>query len=267
MVKIIPMKYEFFNKKSEVLYKKLLQNDKKGMFKDYFDSINQKQSFYSSNGIPDNCLLSLSAFQVIEFYLKYDKRQIRKIFYKFSKMAANKNKNKFKKLISQSNKIINEMSIDKYTMSSNTMIDFEFEINKKIIKSIKIFLDIIGTGVYRIGYNIHLQDEYYYKYWQIATYNFPNMLEIKKIPLLNKGNIVFHDGNFMKSNVLVKLQNEIVDDIYKIIKNIAPGLFISLYKSMPIIMVLETDIITYYTTYRSFISILFLIKLQKSHIP
>jgi hypothetical protein len=243
------MKYEFFNKKSEILYNKLLKRDKNGEFSKYFNSLKSKKTFYSSNGMPDNCFLSLVAFQAIEFYMKYDKNQMRKIFAKFSKLASNDNKIKYNNLISETNKIIDEMLANKYTTSKNTMVDFTFELNQKVVKSIKIFLDIVGTGIYRIGYNIYLQDEYYYKYWQIATKDFENLLEIKNIPLINRGKIKLHDGDIRKSNELIKFQRVIKSNIYKLIKNIAPGLFISLYKSIPIIMVLEADLISYYTKF------------------
>jgi hypothetical protein len=241
------MEYSFFNKRSETLYNKLIKNDKDGGFARYFDDLKRKQVFYSSNGIPNNCFLSLCAFQAIEFYLKYDKKQMIKMFNKFAKLSSRNNKTKYIKLVSKANKIVDEMIANKYTISSNTMFDFEFEVNQNIIKSIKIFLDVIGTGVYRIGYNIYLQDEYYYKYWQIATMDFKNLLEIRKIPLINKGKIMFHDGDHRKSQELIKFQKIVKDNIYKFIKCLAPGLFISLYKSVPIIMVLEIDLISYYT--------------------
>jgi hypothetical protein len=241
------MEYSFFDKRSETLYNKLIKNDKEGKFAKYFDDLKRKQGFYSSNGIPNNCFLSLCAFQAIEFYLKYDKKQMIKMFSKFAKLASRNNKAKYIKLVSETNKIVGEMIVNKYTISSNTMLDFEFEVNQNIIKSIKVFLDVIGTGVYRIGYNIYLQDEYYYKYWQIATTDFKNLLEIKKMPLINKGKIMFHDGGHRKSQELIKFQKMIKDNIYKFIKRLAPGLFISLYKSVPIIMVLEIDLISHYT--------------------
>jgi hypothetical protein len=241
------MEYSFFNKRSETIYNKLIKNDKTGQFVRYFDDLKRKRGFYSSNGIPDNCFLSLCAFQAIDFYLKYDKKQMRKIFNKFAKLASHNNETKYIKLISETNKIVDEMLANKYTISSNTMHDFEFEVNQDVIKSIKIFLDVIGTGIYRMGYNIYLQDEYYYKYWQITTMDFKNLLEIKKAPLINKGKIVFHDGNHRKSQELIKFQKMVKDNIYKFIKRIAPGLFVSLYKSIPIIMVLEIDLISYYT--------------------
>lgn len=249
----IPMKYKFFDKKSEILYNQLLNNDKKGNFENYFKMLEKQEEFFTSNSIPDNCFLSLSAFQAIEFYLKYDKKQIKKIFGKFSKLAANNDKGKYKKLITQTNKIINEMFVNKYTISSNTMPDFEFEINQTVIKSIKVFLDVIGMGIYRIGYNIYLQDEYYYKYWQITACNSDDFLEIRKVPFINRGKIILHNGNNRKTQELIKFQKEIKDNIYSVIRNIAPGLFISLYKSIPIIMVIDIDTLSYYTNIKTFL--------------
>jgi hypothetical protein len=237
------MEFEYFNKRSKRLFD--IYINKNGNFKRYFDELDGREYFYNTNKIPDNNYFNLSAFQAIEIYNKYNKKEIKKNFYKFSKLSSKNNKQKYKKLISQVDKIIDEMASNKYVRSSNTMLDFEFEINEKIIRRIKIFLEVVGSGLYRIGYNIYLQDEYYYKFWLLMVNNYPNTLQITNIPILNHGKILVRNGDDLKVAEIIKFQKIIKSEIYKFIRKIAPGIFIKLYRIVPVIMVMDLTEIKY----------------------
>ena len=239
------MEFEFYNKRSERLYKYFYEKDTE--FKQYFDSLKLKKYFYSTNKIQDNNYISLITFQAVEIYSSFNKKEIKNNFYRFAKLAAYHDKQKYTHLKKTADKIIANMVSKKYTRISDIMQDFDFEINQKVIKKISVVLDVIGSGLYKIGYNIYLQDNYNYKYWLLMVNNYPNLLEIKNIPLINKNKITFHKGDYLKTTHIVNYKKTIKREINKFIKNVAPGVFTKLYKNIPIVIVINYEEQKYFT--------------------
>jgi hypothetical protein len=247
------MEFEFFDKRSEKSYNIFLKNDKFGNFKNYFQSLNKQENIYNTNRMPDNNCLTFVAFQAVEIYNTFNKDEVKNNLYRFAKIAAKNDKNKLLQLRKKADEIIEKMISNKYIRSSNLMHDFSLEINQKFIKYIKIFFDTIGSGLYKIGYNIYLQDEFYYKYWLLMVNNFPNLLQIKKIPFINRGKIIFHNGDSLKSKHIIEFTNMAKKEINKIVKKLAPGIFTNLYENIPIIMVIDIDKINYRYKYSQFL--------------
>jgi len=239
------MEFVFFDKKSEKYCNTILKNDKTGNYEKYFQTIKEKEYFYNTNRIPDNNYLSLVAYHAVEIYSTFNKNEVRDNLYRFAKMAAKADKNKLAYLKKKADEIVEKMISNKFIRSSNVMHNFDFEINQQIIKHIVISFETIGSGLYKIGYNIYLQDELYYKYWLLMVNNYPNLVQIKKLPFINNGQIIFHNGDELKSKHIIEFNNMVKNEINKLIKTIAPGIFIKLYKNIPIIMIISIDKINY----------------------
>ena len=239
------MEFEFYDERSKRIFDKILKKDKYKNFRDHLQSIKAKEYFFNTNRIPDNNYLSLAAFKAVEIYNTFNKREVKNNFYKFAKMSARNDKKKFILLKSKADEIIDNMVSNKYIRSSNIMLDFDFEINQKIIKHVKILFEGIGSGLYKIDYNIYLQDEFYYKYWLLMTNNYPNLFQIKSLFILSKAKIIFHSGDKLKSEQIIKFIRLVNQEINKLIRKIAPGIFINLYKNIPVVMIIDVDKIVY----------------------
>jgi hypothetical protein len=237
--------FDFYDMRTKRIYYKLLFNDKNGEFHRFLNEINKENAFYITNKIPDNYHITFVAFQATEYYINRDKRYLEKLFYGFARIVAKKNNMKYYQLKKQIDEIIDKLTNNKYIFSSNTMPDFELVFKDKIIDRIKIFLDTIGAGLFRIGYNVYLTDDFMYKYWLLVTNDFNNLLKISKVPIINSGRITFNYGYNIKATEITNFQKTIQKAICKKIKGIAPGVFIKKYNTIPTVIVLEKEKINY----------------------
>jgi hypothetical protein len=238
--------FDFYDKQTKRIYYKLLFNDKNDEFHKFITKINKENAFYTTNKIPDNYHITFVAFQAVEYYINRDKRYLEKLFYGFARIVAKKDNMKYDQLKKQINEIIDKLINNKYRFSSNTMPDFELVFKDKMIDRIKIFLDTIGTGLFRIGYNVYLTDDYKYKYWLLVTNDFKNLLKISKIPIINHERIIYNYGYNIKATEINTFQKTIQKAIYKKIKGIAHGVFIKRYKTLPTVLVLEKEKLNYF---------------------
>ena len=245
--------FDFYDKQTRYIYYKLFYNDKNGEFRKYISKINKDNAFYTTNRIPKNYHITLVAFQATEYYVNCDKKYLEKIFLKFVRIAAKNDKYKYYRLKNKIDEIIDKLINNRYSFSSDIMDGFELVFKNKIIDRIKIFLDTIGAGLIRIGYNVYLTDDYMYKYWLMVTNDFNNLLKIKKIPIINRGKINFDYGYNVKANEITNFQRAVQKSIYQIIKTIAPGVFIKTYKTIPTVIVLEKDEIKYLIKIKDFL--------------
>jgi len=240
------MSYEFYDLKTEVIHNKLLNDDQKKDYKDFVKQITEKHFLESeSNGIPKNRHLSLLCIQCIELYSRLDQKQIRQLFEKYAKYSSQTHPEKFNLLKDDTEKIIDNLINGRYSRSSNIMMNFDFTVNSPIVTNIKVSLDSIGAGFYKINYNIYLADSIRYEYWKIIVANFKTMLRITKNDFKQKYSFMTYNANYRKREALNAIQNRIKSEVNRIVKTYFSGIFIDIYQSVPMVLILESETAKY----------------------
>jgi len=161
--------FDFKNKKTEKLHKKLLKKDK-GDFQQFLDSKLVDLFDGGYNGKNNDTTIKFDCFQAIELYSRANKKKIEKMFSKFVTLC-NDNEGKYRRLKNDANENVQKI-IDRVDHSYTAwLIDFRLKCNLKYVSFITMTLDCMGPNLFKLVFNCSLSDLAKYKYWLYACLN------------------------------------------------------------------------------------------------